>query len=118
MMECILLLQRIFETARTNFNDTIVIPDAQARLQSLQKIMSVPNLIVNNRVGTVDTRGYSGTEFDINANTNSGIIKFPQDMVWELRYPNFDIIGRTADQSTAAAQAGGAGAAAGAGGGY
>ena len=39
-------------------------------------------------------------------------------MVWELRYPNFDIIGRTADQSTAAAQGGGAGAAAGAGGGY
>ena len=117
MMECILLLQRIFETARTNFNDTIVIPEAQARLQSLQKVMSVPNLIVNNRENTVDTRVYSGTEFDINANTNSGIIKFPQDMVWELRYPNFDIIGRTADQSTAAAQGGGAGAAAG-GGGY
>ena len=35
--------------------------------------------------------------------------------VWELKYPNFDIIGRTADQSTAAAQgvAGGS-----AGGGY
>ena len=118
MMECILLLQRIFETARTNFNDTIIIPDAQARLQSLQKVMSVPNLIVNNRVGIVATRAYSGTEFDINANTNSGIIKFPQDVVWELKYPNFDITGRTADQSTAAAQGGGAGAAAGAGGGY
>tara|TARA_R110000824_G_scaffold357871_1_gene545418 strand:+ start:2513 stop:4354 length:1842 start_codon:yes stop_codon:yes gene_type:complete len=109
MMECILLLQRIFETARTNFNDTIVIPDAQARLQSLQKIMSVPNLIINNRVGTVSGRGYSGTEFDINANTNSGIIKFPQDVAWELKYPNFDITGRTADQSTAAAQGGGGG---------
>ena len=118
LMECILLLQRLFETTRTNFNDTIVIPDAQARLQSLQKVMSVPSLIINNRVALVDGRNYSGTQFDINANTNSGIIKFPQDMVWELKYPNFDITGRSADQSTAAAQGGGAGVAAGTGGGY
>ena len=33
-----------------------------------------------------------------------------------MKYPNFDIIGRTADQSTAAAQQGGAGG--GTGGGY
>ena len=80
--------------------------------------MSVPSLIINNRVALVDGRNYSGTQFDINANTNSGIIKFPQDMVWELKYPNFDITGRSADQSTAAAQGGGAGVAAGTGGGY
>jgi len=64
-------------------------------------------------VGTVEGRIYSGTEFNINANMNSGIIKFPQDVVWELKYPNFDITGRTADQSTAAAQSTGTG-----GGGY
>ena len=113
LMECILLLQRIFDTSTTNFNDSIVVPDAQARLQSLQKVMSVPQLKINNRVGTVEGRIYSGTEFNINANMNSGIIKFPQDVVWELKYPNFDITGRTADQSTAAAQSTGTG-----GGGY
>ena len=115
LMECILLLQRIFDTARSNFNDSIVISDAASRLQSLRKVMSVPKLRVNNRVATVDGRGYSGTQFDINANTRSGILKFPQDVVWELKYPNFDIIGQTADQSTAAAQ-GGAGGGGGAGG--
>ena len=114
-MECILLLQRIFDTARCNFNDSIVISDAASRLQSLRKVMSVPKLRINNRVATVDGRGYSGTQFDVNANTRSGILKFPQDVVWELKYPNFDIIGQTADQSTAAAQ-GGAGGGGGAGG--
>ena len=104
MMECILVLQRYFDTARTNFNDSIVISDIQARLQSLASVMAVPILNIYNRVGTVGGRAYSGTEFNIKANTTSGIVKFPQDATWELKYPNFDIISRVADQSTAAAQ--------------
>ena len=106
LMECLLVSQRLFDTARTNFNDNIIIPDIQARLQSLQKVMSVPNLKIVNKTTTVGTRTYSGTELNINANTSSGILKFPMNSVWELKYPNFDIIGRTADQSTAAAQGG------------
>ena len=106
LMECILVLQRLFDTTRTNFNDSIIIPDIQARLQSLKKIRSVPELKIVNKIATAGTRTYSGVEFDINANTSSGILKLPMDAVWELKYPNFDIIGRTADQSTAAAQGG------------
>ena len=109
LMECIMVLQRVFDTARTNFNDSLIIPEFQSRLQSLQKVMAVPSLTINNRVATVDSRAYSSTEFNINANTRSGILKFPQDVVWELKYPNFDIIGRTADQSTAASQSGAGG---------
>ena len=62
----------------------------------------------------MDGRAYSGTQFNIKANTTSGIVKLPQDAVWELKYPNFDIISRVADQSTAAAFATGVGG----GGGY
>ena len=111
LMECMLVLQRIFDTTRSNFNDSVVIPDIQASLQSLQKVRSVPEVKIFNRVNTVSGRVYSGTEFNIKANTSSGIVKFPVDAVWELKYPNFDIIGRPADQSTAAAQgaAGGGG---------
>ena len=109
LMECILVLQRLFDTTRTNFNDSIVIPDIQARLQSLRKVRSIPDLKIVNKTTTVGSRTYSGTEFNINANTNSGILQFPQNSVWELKYPNFDITGRTADQSTASAQGGGGG---------
>ena len=111
LMECILVLQRIFDVTRTNFNDSIVIPEIQASLQSLQKVRSVPEVKIFNRVSTVNGRIYSGTEFNINSNTSNGIVRFPVDAVWELKYPNSDIIGRPADQSTAAAQgsAGGGG---------
>ena len=115
MMDCILVLQRYFDTARTNFNDSIVISDVQSRLQGLDSVRAVPTLNINNRVGTIGGRAYSGTEFNIQANTTSGIIKLPQDAVWELKYPNFDIISRVADQSTAAAQSFSSG---GSGGGY
>ena len=109
LMECMLVLQRIFDTTRTNFNDSVIIPEIQASLQSLQKVRSVPEVKIINRVGNVSGKLYSGTEFNIKANTSSGIVKFPVDAVWELKYPNFDIIGRSADQSTAAAQSTGGG---------
>jgi hypothetical protein len=117
LMECIMVLQRIFDTTRTNFNDSVVIPEIQASLQSLQKVRAVPDVKIFNRVGAVDSRIYSGTEFNIKANTSNGIVKFPVNAVWELKYPNADIIGRPADQSTAAAQSAGAGGGTGAGGG-
>ncbi len=103
MMDCILVLQRYFDTARSNFNDSIVISDIQSRLQNLSSVRAVPTLNITNRVGVVEGRGYSGTQFNIKANTTSGIVKLPQDAVWELKYPNFDIISRVADQSTVAA---------------
>ena len=101
LMDVITLLQRIFDASRTNFNDSIVISDVQSRIQSLRKVRAAPQLRMINKFGTDAGRSYSGTQLDFNANTFSGILKFPVDSVWELKYPNFDIIGRTADQSTA-----------------
>ena len=47
---------------------------------------------------------------------NLDSLKFPENSVWELKYPNFDIIGRFADQSTAAAAAAGVAGSVGSGG--
>ena len=115
LMNTILLLQRQFDTARTNFNDTIVNSEIIALIQSQKSVLSVPEFKIINRVGTVDTRSYSNTSYNIQANTAGGILSFGTKDVWEMKYPNFDIIGNVADQSTAAAQgvAGGS-----AGGGY
>ena len=96
-------IQKILAGARTNFNDSIVVSEMQARIQSLAKIRSIPLLKLTNKFGTIDGRAYSGTQFNIEANSSAGILKFPEDAAWELKYPNFDIIGRPADQSTAAA---------------
>ena len=113
LMNTILLLQRTFTTARTNFNDTIVISEITALIQSQKTVLSVTDFNIVNKTGSVGSRNYSGTSYDIRANTTAGILTFGPTDVWELRYPNFDIIGRSADQATAAAQGAGGG-----GGGY
>jgi len=117
LMSTIILLQRQFDTAQTNFNDTIVVSEIISLIQSQNNVLSVPNFKIINRVGTVDSRVYSGTSYNIEANTSAGILTFGPRDVWELKYPNFDIIGKSADQQTAAA-AGVPGAGAAGGGGY
>ena len=62
-----------------------------------------------NKTGTVDGRSYSNSSYDIGANSAGSVLSFGPQSVWELKYPNLDIIGRPADQQTAAAQGGGGG---------
>jgi len=110
LMDTILLLQRLFSISNTNFNDTIVLSEITSLIQSQRSVLSVPEFKIVNRVGVLEGRTYSGASYSIGANTTSGILSFGQQDIWELKYPNFDIIGRSADQSTAAAgTAGGAG---------
>ena len=113
LMDTILMLQRQFDTARTNFNDTIVISEVISLIQAQRSVLSVPDFRIVNRIGIFDSRSYSNASYNILANTSSGILSFGQQDVWELKYPTFDIIGRSADQSTAAAQGAGGGFAAG-----
>ena len=54
-------------------------------------------------------RTYSGFNFDINANTFSGIVSFSQDVVWEMKYPNFDIVARYTGGTSAPGSGGGTG---------
>ena len=109
IMGSILLLQRQFDTARTNFNDTIVISQLVAILQAQTAVLSVTQFNIVNKTGTVDGRSYSNSSYDIGANSAGGVLSFGPQSVWELKYPNLDIIGRPADQQTAAAQGGGGG---------
>ena len=104
LMDTILLLQRLFSISNTNFNDTIVLSEITSLIQSQKSVLSVPDFKIVNRIGTLGGRSYSNASYNIGANTSSGILSFGQQDVWELKYPNFDIVGRSADQSTAAAQ--------------
>jgi hypothetical protein len=67
-----------------------------ARLQALEKVRSVVDFKFTNINTNQDSRTYSAYDFDIQANTQNGILSFPEDVCWELKYPNFDIVGRTA----------------------
>jgi len=61
--------------------------------------LSVPDFNIVNKAASIGGRNYSGTYYNIKANTTAGILTFSPTDVWELKYPNFDIIGRSADSS-------------------
>lgn len=96
LVECFIALRRIFIAENTNFGATLVIPNYIVRLQALEKVRSVVSFKFINKSTNEDTREYSAFDFDIQANTQNGILSFPEDVCWELKYPNFDIVGRTA----------------------
>ena len=96
LVECFVLLKRLLITENTNFGSTLVLSDFQARLQALNTVRSVASFKFTNRKIDEDSRIYSSFDFDVQANTQNGILSFPEDVCWELKHPNFDIVGRTA----------------------
>ena len=96
LVDCFIALRRIFITENTNFGSTLVIQNYVARLQTLEKVRSVVNFKITNKNTNEDNRSYNSFDLDIQANTKNAILSFPEDVCWELKYPNFDIVGRTA----------------------
>jgi len=95
LVECFILLRRLFIAENTNFGSTLIVPNYLARLQALEKVRSVVDFKFTNINTNQDNRTYSAYDFDIKANTKNGVLCFPEDVCWELKYPNFDIVGRT-----------------------
>tara|TARA_R100000008_G_scaffold25537_1_gene13777 strand:+ start:404 stop:2224 length:1821 start_codon:yes stop_codon:yes gene_type:complete len=95
LVDCFITLRRLFIAENTNFGSTLIVPNYVARLQALEKVRSVVDFKFTNINTNQDSRTYSAYDFDIQANTQNGILSFPEDVCWELKYPNFDIVGRT-----------------------
>jgi len=94
LLEGLFILRNELDIANSNFNDTIVLPDISALIQASDKIRSVASLKIFNRTGTVDGRTYSTYAFEPASNTNNGIVSFPENSIWEVKFLNDDIVGR------------------------
>lgn len=88
-------LKRYFDISKVQIDKSIIVADVQNIIFNTTGIVSVsPDRIkFKNINGTVDDRTYSDVVFDVSANTKSGIIYPPIGGVFEVRYPDDDIIG-------------------------
>ena len=111
LMAAIIELKKRFAINRTNFNDNISTSEVMASIQAIDGINAIESFKVVNKTAADNegSRTYSGFNFDINANTFSGIISFPQNVVWEMKYPNFDIVARYTGGTSAPGSGGGTG---------
>jgi hypothetical protein len=71
----------------------IVISDIINLILNQDGVISLEKYKFDNVINTVSDRQYSNIAYNLTRNTQRGIIKPPAGGIFELRYPDFDIIG-------------------------
>ena len=94
ILRCVDKLKQIFDNDRMQINGTINISNIISELDKLQGVQSIARFEIKNLYDT--NLGYSGNVYDIQAATKNNIIYPSLDpCVFEVKYPNSDIKGRT-----------------------
>ena len=80
-------------TKNFQIDQPIVISDIANLILNQDGVISLEKYRFNNIVNTVSDRTYSSISYDLTRNTSRGIIRPPIGGIFELKYPEFDIIG-------------------------
>ncbi len=90
---CITSLQNYFAIDNWQINEPIIMKNINVLLSKVQGVQIVKNIIINNLTG--ESLGYSNFAYDIMNSTIDEVIYPSVDpMIFEVKYPNQDIIGR------------------------
>ena len=94
VLRCIDYIKNRFDNDKMNINEPIVLSNLFSELDKIEGVQSVVDIEVTNKYDTKD--GYSGHVYDIGAATKNRIIYPSLDpCIFEIKYPNKDIKGRT-----------------------
>lgn len=93
LVNCINNLKRFFNVDNWQINQPIIIGDISNILYTTDGVQNVSEIEITNQYGI--NNGYSQFKYNFEAATRKGIIYPPVDpAIFELKYPNTDIIGR------------------------
>lgn len=87
-------LIRQFDVTKFNIGQPIVISDVVATIFSKPGVIAVDNIKFNNLTGTVKNKQYSSIPFNVQVNTKNQIIYPPDGGIFEIKYPDINIVGR------------------------
>ena len=86
-------LQQFFATDNFQIDQPIRISDVQNIIFNNTGVVSVTQLRFKNLVGSIDGRPYSGNTLNITSNTIRGLLFPPPGGIFEMKFPDFDIVG-------------------------
>lgn len=93
LLKCINKLQTIFKNSSWQVNQPIVLSKLYTELDRVEGVQSVPSIKIVNLYGSAG--GYSANVYDIAAATKNGVIYPSLDpSIFEVKYPNKDIVGK------------------------
>jgi hypothetical protein len=87
-------LQGTFDIKNFQIDQPIVMSDITNAIFTVNGILSVDKVEFRNIQGTVNNREYSTSTFDVSSNMKKGVIIPPPGGIFEICYPDVDIIGR------------------------
>ena len=85
-------LQTLLETRKFQIDQPIVIADVMSSVINVPGVLSLTKLEFSNITGNHDGREYSNNFFDMQSNITKGLVVGPPGSIFELRFPNFDIV--------------------------
>jgi hypothetical protein len=86
-------LKQYFDIKNFQIDQPILISDVLNIILNTSGILSLSNLTFEGVNGNIDGVLYSDVIFNVNQNTTNGLIVPPPGGIFEVRYPDFDIIG-------------------------
>ena len=93
LRNCILATQEYFRLDNWQINEPILLKEINLLIDAIEGVQTVASVVVNNKVGTA--LGYSQYAYDIEGATqNNTIYPSIDPMIFEVKYPNTDIVGR------------------------
>ena len=94
VLRCIDYLKNRFDNDKMQINQPIMLSNLYSEMDSVEGVQSVTEIEIINKYDTVE--GYSGHVYDIEAATKNRILYPSLDpCIFEIKYPNKDIKGRT-----------------------
>jgi hypothetical protein len=93
LSNCIDVLKEYFDSEKWQIGQPINLTELTKLLADISGVMSVYNITFVNKIGTIDGRTYSSYMYNINENTRNGIIYCDNNAIFEIKYPNVDIVG-------------------------
>ena len=93
LTNCVIALKNFFNINNWQINQPIILRSISTLLDNINGVQTVNNINISNKAGT--TLGYSQYAYDVSGALQNGTI-FPSidPMIFEVKYPNTDIIGR------------------------
>ena len=89
-------LRKYFATTNFDMDQPLVMNEIENLIYNTQGVLSVNEVNIRNvfgEVGLENPRRYSTIQYDFDVNTDRGIIFGPAGSMFELRFPEFDIVG-------------------------
>ena len=93
LQKCIDAISDVTNLNNMQIDQPIVISDIQNAIINTNGVMSLVDLKFTTLTGDIEDRSYSDISVNMEASTVKGLIVGPEGSLFELKFPDFDIIG-------------------------